>query len=467
MQAPPIFGVIALGCVYFGCRAPVPELPNVNASQFAPAVRTHVEAAYEKARRQPGDPSAVGELGMVLDAHKQASAAVAAYERARALDPQSFRWTYYLGSALAGQGRHEQAVSTLQIAARLDPTYVPARMKLAESLLESGQWVQSEKIFREVLQSRPGEARAWYGLGRSLAAQGKDDGAADSYRKACEFFPGYGSSNYALALLLKKQGRDADAAPYFRQYERARTSAPPVDDPLAAAVSELDVSAASRLRKAISLQEAGHIEEAAAELEGVVNEDPKSVQAHTNLITLYGRLSKFGQAERHFRTVTALDAHQVDAYYNYGVALCAQEKWSEAKRVFQQAIDINPLHAEAQHNLGSLLEQEGKLDQALGRYLKALEAKPDYRLAHFRAGRILVNQRKYEAAISHFLKTLTPADQNTPSYLYALAATYARSGDKARALEYARQARQSAARLGQSELIASIDRAFGPIESAH
>ena len=452
-------------CLLFGCRRDLPDLPTLDLSGFAPAVRMKIQSAYDKAQTEPGNASSVGQLGMLLDAHGQGETAAAMYERARALDPQSIRWVYYLGVVRAGQGRHEQAAAMMRVAARLDAKDIPVRLRLAESLLESANYPESEKLFREVLRSRTEEARAWYGLGRSLSAQGQEIAAVDCYRKACSLFPAYGSANYALALLLKKGGQGAEAATYFQLYEQAKTTVPPLHDPLISAVRELDVSTGSRIRKAISLQQSGRTEEAAAELETALADDPTSVQAHTNLINLYGRLAQYDQVEKHFRAATALEPNHADAHYNYGVALAAQEKWPQARQAFEQAVDTNPLHAEAQHNLGSLLEREGKLDHALARYEKAVEAKPDYKLAHFRAGRILANQRSFDPAIQHFLRSLTPADENTPAYLYALAATYARSGDHSRAMVYARQARDSAAALGQTGLIASIEKDFRPVRS--
>ncbi|MGI9071461.1 MAG: hypothetical protein ACR2JB_09140 [Bryobacteraceae bacterium] len=69
-------------------------------------------------------------------------------------------------------------------------------------------------------------------------------------------------------------------------------------------------------------------------------------------------------------------------------------------------------------------------------FREAIVDRPDYPLARFQLGRILVNENKYDEAIDQFLKTLTPEDEKTTVYLYALAATYARSGDREHELRY-------------------------------
>ena len=111
-------------------------------------------------------------------------------------------------------------------------------------------------------------------------------------------------------------------------------------------------------------------------------------------------------------------------------------------------------------------EQQGRLDEALEFYRKAVERQPNYPLAHFHIGRILANQKKYDEAISHFLMALSPEDESTPAYLYALSATYARAGNREEALKYGRQAREKAEALGQTELLRSIDRDLQTLEVA-
>ena len=73
---------------------------------------------------------------------------------------------------------------------------------------------------------------------------------------------------------------------------------------------------------------------------------------------------------------------------------------------------------------------------------------------------------KYEEGIRELKKTLQPEDENTPRYMYALGAAFARSGDHQNGLRYIRQARDGAAALGQFGLVASIDRDLRTLESS-
>ena len=69
-----------------------------------------------------------------------------------------------------------------------------------------------------------------------------------------------------------------------------------------------------------------------------------------------------------------------------------------------------------------------------------------------------MNQEDYKAGIEHLLKSINVGDENNqPTYLYALGAAYARSGDTVNAQRYLHLAREKAVALGQSQLVESID----------
>jgi protein O-GlcNAc transferase len=440
------------------------DLPQLEMGNFLPAIRQQLERAYAGAQAHPTDPEANGTLGMILDAYEQYDAAAICYQRAQRLDSRSFRWLFYLGWVQAAQGRHDQAAMTLGNALRIQPGYVPAQLKLAESLFAIGRWDESRDIYQAVRTAHPESAEARYGLGRVSAMQGDMLAAATSYLEALELFPEYSAAHYALALVYRKLGDDARYQPHFRLYEQHKTSNPPLDDPLRSAVARLNMGSVAHIRRGADLERAGRIAEAITEQQQALLVDPNSVQAHINLISLYGRLDQYEAAAEHYRAALALDRTQADLHYNYGMLLLKQHKPGDAEMAFRAALDINPFYAEALTHLGSLYEQQGRLDDAFQQFEQAVENRPNHRLAHFHMGRIRANQEKYGEAIQHFLKTLTPEDENTPRYLYALAATYARAGDIAEALKYGRIARVQAAARHQAELLASIDKDLQALE---
>jgi tetratricopeptide (TPR) repeat protein len=443
----------------------LPDLPGVEPTDFPPVIREQVQEAYEAARADPLNANASGKLGMLLELYKRREPAAICYRRAHQLAPDSFRWLYFLGSLQSVQGRRAEAAATLREGLRLNPDYLPARLKLAENLLAAGDWEEAGKTYEAIVKEHRDAAEAYYGIGRIRAANGDLEAAVESYRKACELFPAYGAAHYGLALAYRKLGDGRKSEEQLKLHAAGQTLVPPVPDPLRDEMRALDRGAASLVQRGINFQEAGRIEDAIAEHEKALELDPDFVLAHANLIILYGKTNQPQKAEEHFRAAARLNPNSADSYYNYGVLLFTERKYPEAEEMFQKAVEINPYHSQAFHNLGIIREQQGRLDDALELYRKAVERQPDFPLAHFNIGRILANQKKYDEAISQFQLALSPESENTPAYLYALSATYARAGNREESLKYGRRAREQAAARGQAELLRSIDSYLQTLES--
>jgi hypothetical protein len=77
---------------------------------------------------------------------------------------------------------------------------------------------------------------------------------------------------------------------------------------------------------------------------------------------------------------------------------------------------------------------------------------------------VLVAQQRHAEAVAELEKTLEPEDDETPRYLYALAAALVRAGDREKGLRYGREAQQKAEARGQTELAATIARDLRNLE---
>ncbi|HKQ76841.1 MAG TPA: tetratricopeptide repeat protein [Blastocatellia bacterium] len=234
--------------------------------------------------------------------------------------------------------------------------------------------------------------------------------------------------------------------------------------PGAVGSAEMNARASEHLKRGASLETAGKIEESIVAHEQALEINPGLVQAHINLISLYGRTKRFDKAEKAYRNALAINPELPDIHYNFGVLMAGQERFQEAAQAFQSCLRFNPYYAEAHHNYAVLIEREGKLDEAAAHYRKAIENKSGHRSAHFHLGRILVNQNRLSEAIEHFLQTLAPEDEDTPRFTYALGATYIRAGDRQKGVHYLREALTRASALNQTRLASSIERDLKTLE---
>lgn len=423
-------------------------------SGFQPAVRAVVAAAMDQAKRNPNSADLAAQAGKALHAHDQFAAAVVCYQRAHALDPKRPDYLYYWGAALSSDGKYEAAIGPLRRAAALDPARTAARLKLADAFFAAGQSDEARREYREVLERDANNPAAHYGVGRTLPGAE----AIAEFARALELFPRYGAAQFALADVYRKLGRAGDAERTLKGYEQNRTLAPPLDDPLMDQVRALNAGATGLMRQAQAAERDGRIEEAAALCEKAVAETPDFEQAWINLISLYGRLGQPAKLERAYRAAAGLAPDRAETHYNYGVFCIQAERFEDARKAFEKTVALDPRNADAWNNLGSVLERYGALDRAAECFRRAAAARPEFPLAHFHLGRILANQRRYDAAIQEFQKSLAPESDQTPAYLYALAATHARAGHRQQSVDLMRRARAQAAQLGQPALVVSIDR---------
>ncbi len=462
--------VVAVFCLYgFSltlCAQTLPELPPVVFDNFGPGIREQVHKAYADAQAKPRDAEAAGHLGMILHTYEQYEFAAVCYERARLLAPHEFRWIYYLGIVQAARGNHREAVAAFKEALQRQVDYLPAQLRLADSLFALGNLGESQQFYEAVAKRNAAIAQAQYGLGRIKTARGEPAAGVEHYRKALESFQEYGAAHYALGLALRDLGQTDKAKEHLALSQKYKYQRPPLPDPLLAAIAELNKAGTEVLKRAVMLESAGQIAESIAEHERALELNPNLVQAYINLISLYGRKGEVEKAAQAYRAVIALNPNLADSHYNYGVLLAEQGRYSEAAQAFHRSLQINPFHPEAHHNYAVMIEREGRLEEAAEHYRKALENKPGHRLAHFHLGRILVNQGRLAEAIEHFQQTLMPEDENTPRFLYALGATYARAGDKQQSIHYLREALKRAAALGQTQLVRSIEKDLRTLEQA-
>jgi superkiller protein 3 len=446
-------GLFALLFVACGPKAALPDLPAVNLDDAQGAVRDAIVPALAAARAKPDDAALAARLGMALHAHNQVAAAARAYERAARLDPSNADYGYYWGTALAADGRYEAAVAPLRASLKIRNS-VPARLRLAESLYAAGQGTDACEEYKALLAAESTNAAAHYGFARCLQGAA----AIAAYQRAIALFPRYGAAKFALAGAYRQQGHRALADAELENYERDKLLSPPMDDPAMAAVHALDAGATGLLRASQTFERQGQFPQAAVLQERALEADPKLVQAWVNLISLYARLGQAAKAESAYRKAIEIQPRNAEAHYNFGVFLAEAERFNESRMAFQTAVDIDPGNAEALDGLGAVIEMTGAWDRAATLYRRALAAKPGLRLAHYHLGRILANQRRLPEAIDEFEKAVETSDERTPGFLYALGATHARAGSRARAIAILQRAQSEALRYGQNRLAAAIAR---------
>ncbi len=440
-----------------------PPLPRLALDTYPAAARDDISRAHQRASERPNDEQALGALARVLHAWEQWGAAHEAYGRAGAIGLHTFEWPYLDAVVLQRLAQPADAVQRLQQALKVSPDYLPARLRLAEALLDAGDLDQSARLFAE-LKEPACEPAVELGLGRIDAAHGQHAQAIRHLERAVALYPQFGAAHYALALSYRATGKRDEAKTELQRHAEFGARWPALPDPVLDTVYALREDPGALLQRGTKLADAGDLEGAIAAHEAALAKDPSLVQAHENLVSLYGRARNWTKGEEHYNAAVRLGANAPDATYDYAVILSMQEKWVPAAEAYRKAIALNPQHARAHNNLGQILERERQLDAATAEYKLAVDSQPTLRIARFNLGRMLVAQSRFDDAIAELEKLTEPRDSEAPRYLFALAAAHVRAGHRDEGRKWAEEARQLALAFGQTELAASIERDLATIK---
>lgn len=434
----------------------LPEIAEARLAAMSPEARSTLDAARDAALRHPEEGGFNGRYAMALQAYELHGEAIAAYGRAAALDGRDWRWPYYAGTAQAALGRHAEAARSFREALALRPDSLTAKIRLAEALLAEERLAESRQLFEETTRAVPASAAAHYGLGRACDAAGQTEAALGAYLRAAELAPGAGAVRYALALAYQRLGRKADAERHFEAAGGGAREAPPLPDPQMAELLEIRRDKHWHLQEGLRREAEGRETEAVAAYQRALALDRAYAAPHVNLVSAYGKLGKFADAERHYRRALELAPDAVELHINWGMLQAGRGDFAAAIRSYRRGIGINPHSADLHADLGAVLQRTGRAAEAARHLRLALEREPEHRLANFHLARQLLAEDRVAEAIRHLRRTEAPVDERTPTFLYGLADAYLRAGDAASAARYARRSLELARSMGQTDLAEAV-----------
>ncbi len=154
-------------------------------------------------------------LGHVLEKSKP-DEALAAYQRAAALQPKDAEPHLSAGVLLEQAGKFADAEQEYKQALVLDPTSHDALTGLANIYMRGHRFAEAEDYLRQLLAAQPGSAAAEIQLGRVLAAEGKNDEAIAQMQAGIKLAPGDVSAQRDLADLYSSAGKNEQAESAYR-----------------------------------------------------------------------------------------------------------------------------------------------------------------------------------------------------------------------------------------------------------
>jgi tetratricopeptide (TPR) repeat protein len=150
--------------------------------------RQHFQQQLEVATTNPHDADAHYQLGLIYQQRRQASEAIARFERAVQIDPAFADAHLQLGVIARGQQRFEDAIRHLKTAAAIDDKLAQNDVwrELGAAYFESSQWDEALAALQKFSVRRGYDPEGLYWYGKALAQAGRADEAREMFERAIE-----------------------------------------------------------------------------------------------------------------------------------------------------------------------------------------------------------------------------------------------------------------------------------------
>ncbi|MFH1998659.1 MAG: sulfatase-like hydrolase/transferase [Planctomycetota bacterium] len=193
------------------------------------------------------------------------------------------------------------------------------------------------------------------------------------------------------------------------------------------------------INEAAALFEQGRFNEALADLEKLLDEEPENSHVLITLADMYKEMGRMDMAETYFKRHLEIRPNDSEALTNlskvlqiqgktdeaietldticklypweernvvYNIALIRMERGEseQAEKLLLRAVELDPTFANAYNNLGSLCGQRGAYSEAVNYFKKAIAIDPEMGEAHLNCAVSLIMLEEFKKAIPHMDK---------------------------------------------------------------
>lgn len=137
--------------------------------------------------------------------------AVAGYQEAIGLSPNSWAYHFNLGLAYKKLNKLCEAREAFNRAVQLNPNSFSANKELGELLAREEQYEAAAEYYRKAVELSPNDPDAHYNLGACLVNLGQGEEALGHFQKAVEIKPDYAEAHFQLGSIYISQNKKAEA----------------------------------------------------------------------------------------------------------------------------------------------------------------------------------------------------------------------------------------------------------------
>ena len=155
--------------------------------------------------------------GRALAAQNHMDEAIAACQKALAIQPRSVAAHNTVSIFLLIGGRSDEALLHCAMAVEIDPRSVRSQNNLGAALVENGRLEEALVHFEKALAVDPGSAQTHFNLGATLLRAGRLDDAIDHLRSALRLEPHNADASNGLVIALQSMSNSAAASTHSSQ----------------------------------------------------------------------------------------------------------------------------------------------------------------------------------------------------------------------------------------------------------
>jgi Tfp pilus assembly protein PilF len=351
-----------------------------------------VQAFGRALAADPQDYFAHFNLALAYGALGRDAEAAAEYRKTLELKAGLFEAELNLGMLLMRDKEPADALPLLEAAAAQKPAEFQPRFFLAEAQLETGDAEKAAENFRLAVTANPKTAEAYLGLAHALARQDKLAEAAPYYRRAAELDPSFREALLDLARRYENDGQTAEAIAIYREFPG---------------------NAGAQERLGALLLESRQYADAVARLEEAYAKAPTAANrvALAQACVLNRQLDK---AAPLFDKAVAESPTDFELRMRYGRTLRDLRRFPAAAAQFEEAAQLQPADAMAHSELAAVLYMTGDFQQSLANLDRARELGMDTAGNWFLRAIILDKLRQLKPALEAYRRFLGMSDGKNP-----------------------------------------------------
>lgn len=368
----------------------------------APGALKALEAA---AATRPDNARVQALLGDVKSQTGRAAEAEAHYSAAARLDPGDLASRLKLGEGLLASGRAAEAAKIGEEILGLDPKNRFALDLAARAYKESGRMAEALETARRLAESDPRDPKSGFLLVTILEARGEFaeaetrlEGLLKRDRRSEKPEDGARTDRALhahLGLVRQQLGRFADAAESFGAANASGAARDPeligyrLDALLAArafttaldesrsAAAEFPNATPLRFAEAHALRGLGRSQEASKAIDALVARQPADIEVLLSAGDFHQRTKDHRRAEEFFRRALAQDSKSARAAFGLGAVLERLTRYDEAESHFRKVLELAPRASSAMNYLGYMnANRNVRVAEALALIERALEIEP-------------------------------------------------------------------------------------------